>query len=230
MSLDIRSIFHGMSDADFNVEAANTLSDILSEIRSKLRGYEDLSSVPILYRHTSNEEDMMRLGCIRLLTDERIVRWNPEQEDDSVDYLVTVVNRYEFEKLWLKSKGRSQEQINKELPNLVYYNPINGEGSVNGNTIRLEPKSSRKARELFDALVAAAPESVPRERLAAILRLGTDMKLSPTDASREISLAFTNLKKRCHVGADVIELSGDGKLNAIVTLLNKTPDFFIFPE
>jgi hypothetical protein len=230
--MDIRKLFANLSDAEFSQESAIILSDVISEIKSKLRGFDDFSPVQIPYNPViSVAEDMMRLGCIRLLTDNKIIHWNPEDEGDgNADYAITVVNRYTFEKLSLRAAGLSEKEIDKQLPNLVYYNPLTGMGFVNGNPIRLKPKSKRKAKELFDALFAAAPDSVPRKKLAALLRINSDTKIDRTYVAQELSFAFTNLRKRCHVNSEVIELDVDGKLNAHTTLLNKLPEFYIFPE
>jgi len=231
--MDIRQLFPALSDDEFSQELATILVEVLNEIRSNLRGFNDLSPIPIPYHNEiSVGEDMMRLGCIRMLADNKIIHWDPEDEtNEHADYLVTVVNRYQFEQLYLNSTGRTEEQTNEELPNLVFYNPLSGIGLVNGNPIHLKPKSKRKAKELFDALFAAAPEPVPREKLIAILRLGSDAKFNAKNyVAEELSYAFTNLRKRCGVKADVIEIDRDGRLNAHVALLNKLPEFYIFPE
>jgi len=229
--MDIRQLFPNLSDLEFDKEVALALGDIVIDIRSKLRGYSDLNPIQIFDKPSESvAQSMMRLGAIRLLTDNRIIYWNPDEDDESSDYTVTVVNRYELEKLFLRAKGLSNNEITQQLPNLVYYNPMDGRGIVNGRTIHLKPKSKRKAKELFDALCALAPNSLPRDRIKAILRLTAEYKISASFAAEEISAAFTNLRKRCGVDAQVIKLQKDGLLNAEVTLINKFPDFFIFPE
>ena len=230
--MDIRKLFANLSDAEFNEESALILGNVITEIKRNLRSYDDFNPIEIPYNPgLSVAEDMMRLGSIRLLTDNKIIHWNPEDEGDrNADYVVTVVNRYEFEKLGLRAAGLSENEISKQLPNLVYYNPLTGMGFVNGSPIHLKPRSKRKAKELFDALFAAAPDSVPREKLAALLRINSDMKIDRTYVAQEMSLAFTNLRKRCHVNSNVIELNVNGVLNARVILLNKLPEFYIFPE
>ncbi len=230
--MDIRRLFSNLSDEQFNQELATILRDVLAEIRSMLRGYNDLTQIPVPYHNEiSVAEDMMRLGCIRSLNDNKIIHWNPQEGDsEDADYFVTVINRYEFEKLYLKSIGKTEEQIKEELPNMVFYNPMNGIGFVNGNPVHLKPRGKRKAKELFDALFTAAPDSVPRAKLIAILRLGGDSKASASYVAEEISASFTNLRKRCQVSSEVIQLHNDGVLNAHVALLNKLPEFYIFPE
>lgn len=230
--MDIRTLFANLSDVEFKQESALILSAVITEIKNNLRSYDDFNPIQIPYNPSiSVAEDMMRLGSIRLLTDNKIIQWNPEDSGEGdADYVVTVVNRYELEKLGLKAAGLSAKEIDEQLPNLVYYNPLTGMGFINGNPIHLKPKSKRKAKELFDALFTAVPDSVPREKIASILRINSDAKINRTYVAQEMSLAFTNLRKRCHVNSDVIELNVNGVLNARAMLLNKLPDFYIFPE
>jgi hypothetical protein len=233
--MDVRELFTRISDADFNRERTLVMRDVVSEIHGKLRDYKDLSPITISYVPSrSVAEDMLRLACVRQLTDSKIIYWNPDDNDNDndntgdanyTDYIITVVNRYKLEELYTQltdvAKGGKREQ----LPNLVYYNALSGRGLVNGNAINLQPKGRHKSKEIFDALFASAPHSVTRKKLIAILRLGND-----SDATRSINEAINNLRKRCQVKSDVIGLQDSAVLNAQVIPFDNVPDFYIFPD
>lgn len=220
--IDVSALLPDMSEADF--------SNAHTEIHNKLRSYSDFSPLVIQCKpNVSATEDILRIACVRQLADNQIIYWDPdEKRDDYTDYVITVVNRYRFEKLYLKLAGSTEEAIQEQLPNLVYYNPVSGKGFVNGNPIYLKPskpKSKVKAKEIFDLLFAYAPNPVPREKLTATLRLGKDV---PGESDR-LSEAFSNLRSRCGVTSKVISLKS-GALNAAAMPFDKFPDFFIFPE
>ncbi len=228
--IDVREFFPEMADKDFGQAHAEIMRDVVTEIHDKLRSYNDFSPLVIQYRpNISVAEDLMRIGCVRQLADNQIIYWDPdEKQDDYTDYVITVVNRYRFEKLYLKLTGATEKQISEQLPNLVYYNPVTGKGFVNGNPVHLKPSKPRsrvKAKELFDLLFAYAPNPVPRERLTRTLRLGENAP----DESDRLSEAFSNLRSRCDVTSKVISLK-TGALNATAMPFDKMPDFFIFPE
>lgn len=229
--VDLREFFSEMADEDFGQAHAEIMRDVVTEIHAKLRGYNDFSPLVINYNPmVSVAEDLLRIGCVRQLADNQIIYWNPDEtHDEYTDYVITVVNRYRFEKLYLRLTGSTDKEISERLPNLVYYNPITGKGFVNGNPIYLKPskpKNKVKAKEIFDLLFAYAPDPVPREKLTATLRLG---KNAPDESDR-LSEAFSNLRRRCGVTDEVISLRKSGVLNATVLPFDKMPDFFIFPE
>lgn len=228
--IDVSALLPDMSKADFSNAHAEIMHDVVTEIHNKLRSYSDFSPLVVQYKpNVSVAEDIMRIACVRQLADDQIIYWNPDEtHDEYTDYVITVVNRYKFEKLYLKLTGATKKAVSEQLPNLVYYNPVTGKGFVNGNPICLKPskpKSKVKAKEIFDLLFAHAPNPVPRERLTATLRLG---KNAPDESDR-LSEAFSNLRSRCGVTSKVISLKS-GALNAAAMPFDKMPDFFIFPE
>jgi hypothetical protein len=229
--IDVREMLPDMSDSDFRQTHANIMRDVLSEIRNKLRGYNDLSQITLRVKpNVSVPEDIMRMACIKQLAENYVIHWNPDEKlDEYADYIISVTNRYKFEELYLKLTGKSKEEIREQLPNLVYYNPVTGIGFVNGKQIHLKPskpKNKLKAKEIFDLLFANAPGSVPRDRLTAVMRLG---KNTPDESDR-LSEAFSNLRKRCGVTEKVISLHGSGVLNAVTLPFEKEPDIIIFSE
>ncbi|MGH7197115.1 MAG: hypothetical protein ACREGJ_05145 [Candidatus Saccharimonadales bacterium] len=228
--IDVSALLPDMSETDFSNAHTEIMRDVVTEIHNKLRSYSDFSPLVMQYKpNVSVAEDIMRIACVRQLADDQIIYWNPDEtHDEYTDYVITVVNRYKFEKLYLKLTGATKKAISEQLPNLVYYNPVTGKGFVNGNPIYLKPskpKSKVKAKEIFDLLFAHAPNPVPRERLTATLRLG---KNAPNESDR-LSEAFSNLRSRCGVTSKVISLKS-GVLNAAAMPFDKMPDFFIFPE
>lgn len=229
--VDIRELFPEMADKDFGQAHADIMRDVVTEIHEKLRSYNDFSPLVIHNKpNVSVAEDLMRIGCVRQLADNQIIYWDPnETHDEYNDYVITVVNRYRFEKLYLKLTGATEKAISEQLPNLVYYNAVTGKGFVNGNPVYLKPakpKNKVKAKEIFDLLFAYAPNPVPREKLTATLRLG----MNTPDESDRLSQAFSNLRSRCGVTDEVISLKKSGVLKATVLPFDKVPDFFIFPE
>lgn len=226
--IDMRELFPEVSDKDFSHAHADIMRDIVTEIHGKLRSYNDLSPIVIRFRpNTPVTEDIFRGACVRQLADNKIIYWHPdEKEDDYTDYVVTVVNRYRFEKLYLGLSGRTEVEVREMLPSLVYYNALTGVGFVNGNPIRLKPKSTHKTKEIFDLLFAAAPNPVSREKIVATLRLGQNVN----GVSDELNEAFKAIRRACGVNADIICLDGSGVLNAVAIPFDKMPDFYIFPE
>ena len=226
--IDVRELFPEISDTNFGHAHVDVLRDIVAEIHKRLRGYNDLSPIAIkLKPNISPAEDIIRVACVRQLADSKIIYWHPdEKEDEYTDYVVTVVNRYRFEKLYLELSGYAEVKICEMLPNLVYYNALTGVGFIQGNLIRLKPKTKRKTKEVFDLLFAAAPNPVPRDKIVAVLRLGQNVN----GVADELNEAFKAIRRACGVGADVIELNGSGILNAIAIPFEKIPNYFIFPE
>lgn len=226
--IDVRELFPELSDKNYGHAHAVILRDVVTEIHNKLRGYNDLSPIAIHTKpNTSAAEDIMRIACVRQLADSKFIYWHPdEKEDERTDYVVTMVNRYAFEGLYLKLSGYGEAEIREALPNLAYYNALTGVGLVNGSPIRLKPKSKHKTKEIFDLLFAAAPNPVSRERIVVTLRLGQNVN----GVSDELNEAFKAIRRACGVNADVIYLDGSGVLNAIAIPFDKMPNFYLFPE
>ena len=169
---DVSELFSDMSAADLGNAHVEIMRDVVTEIRNKLRSYNDLTPIDIRYKHNvSVAENFMRNACVRQLTDDQIIYWNPDEKyDDYTDYVVTVVNRYKFEALYLKLTGSTVKAIQEQLPNLVYYNPVTGKGFVNGNPIHLKPskpKSKVKARRYLTCCLLTPQIQCP----ARVLRL-----------------------------------------------------------
>ena len=224
--LNVREFFSELSDSEFESAKSKAMLELLSDIRGKLRGYEDLSRITLNIRpNIPAEEDFMRIACVKLLSENKIVSWNPDDKgNDYTDYELRIVNRYIFEKLFLKLSGNSETEIESQLPNLIYYNPATGKGFVNGKEIHLKKAkigSKVKPKEIFDLLYSSAPNAVPRKELTATLRLGSK---SPDETDR-LNEAFSNLRKRCGVTEKVISLQKSGSLNGITVPFSNVPDF-----
>ncbi len=133
-------------------------------------------------------------------------------------YSISIKNRYKFEQLRteLSQLYDPHSVARTETPNLIYYDTTIGEGTVNGKHIKFNDKSKQKA--LFELLFAHAQESVPRERVAATLRLGN----SQTQTDR-LNTAISNLCVKCGVKRDVITVNDSVTLNAIAIPINVSP-------
>lgn len=148
-------------------------------------------------------------------------------------YSIFVTNRYSLELLHAELKWLS-EPVNMRsnapsVDNLVYYNAVTGEGSVNGTPIQLKkskPSTKLKPKEIFDLLFAYAPDPVPRDRLLATLRLGSTLH----GQADRLNDAIGNLRRRLAVNSEVISLNDSAVLNAVAVPVDKLPHSFIFPD
>ncbi len=230
--IDIQELFPDISNEEFMKHHAESMRNVTTEIQHKLRGYNDFTPISLnLNPNISVKESIMRMASIQQLTDNQIIYLAPDdiEMDMYTEYVVTMINRYAFEKLYLKLSGIKDEEMSKNLPNLVYYDSISGKGFINGNYVyfkKSKPKSKLKAKEIFDLLFTYAPNSVPREKLRTTLRLGNNLH----GESDRLSDAFGNLRKRCGVSEQVISLKGSGYLKATVLPLHKLDSVYISKE
>ena len=149
-------------------------------------------------------------------------------------FKVFIKDRYKFDLFCfqLETRGKSPS-VNLRIPtpnNIVFYNQVTGDASVNGNVVHFK-KSKRNSlvrpKELFDLLFEYAPNPVPRKKIAVTLKL--DAMDIETESDR-ISLALTNLRKRCNVSSDVIYAKDSVYLNAIPVVVDKLPNKFKFTD
>lgn len=230
-------------------EARLTAYYTIRQILQGLRGYGDNGPVGLngpgrLRRGIDAEGDPDYadfLATLTTLATHKIILFkflNPDYKGPNrgnvKEISVYVTNRYKLERLYAETKWLGERadtrSVEPQVSNLVYYNPLKGRGSVNGNPIHLK-KSKRnnkvKAKELFDLLFVSAPNPVPRNEIRNILGL----KKGAPDESDRVTQALSNLRRRCGVKKNVISLlQGSGVLNAITVPIDKLPDLFIFPE
>lgn len=221
---------------------------LISRILLRLRGYSDNGPIrieapgrlPEELDPEANHDYEVFLATLNTLANHKIIVFKPEYLNRKRpgtnmyrDFSIFVTNRYELERLkaelkWL-GEPKDKRSNTPHVDNLVFYNPLSGEGLVNGKYIRFKkskPRSKVKAKELFDLLFASAPNPVPREKLIATLRLGKNAH----DESDRITQAFSNIRRRCGIDKNVISLNDSGLLNAITVPIDELPKSFIFPE
>lgn len=229
-------------------EAIKENLGIISRILLRLRGYSDNGPIridapgrlPEEVDPEAKHDYELFLAALNTLSNHKIIAFKPEYlnrkwpgKDMYRDFSIFVTNRYELERLkaelkWLVEPKDRRSNV-PHVYNLVFYNPLSGEGLVNGKYVRFKkskPRSRVKSKELFDLLFASAPNPVPRERLIATLRLGKDTH----DESDRITQAFSNIRRRCGVDKNVISLNDSGVLNAITVPIDELPHSFIFTE
>ena len=201
--------------------------ETIDKISDGLHGYSDNGpvSIKIKKRLKPSTEAEPHTATLRSLDEHDIISYKfyksespagPSNFSKSLSiYSVSIKNRYKFEQLRteLSQLYDPLASIRTETPNLVYYDAVTGEGSVNGNRVKFNKKSKQKA--LFELLFAHAGEPVPRERVAAILRLGNSHTLSD-----RLNTAISNLCTKCGVKRDVITVDKTVTLNAVAITEN----------
>ena len=201
------------------------LLDTMYAITQQLGGLAD--NHPVIVKGEDSEFIWGRLMSLRWLAETAAVIELKHMEDfkyvlagsNGHDYLVTIINRYNFEKLLLTLEkldarltdydGYEKSIEEETVPNLAYYDTTSGRGIVNGNAVYLKGRNKR----LFNALFLAAPNSVDKTSLRAIARIDhkdDDIKYAMNDA-------FSAVRKACKVDKSVIhQRDGAGRLDAKV--------------
>jgi len=201
--------------------------ETIDKISDGLHGYSDNGPVSIKFkkRLKPSAETEPHIATLRALDKHDIITYKFDKSESTAGpsnfskslsvYNVSIKNRYKFEQLRteLSQVHDPLTFIRSETPNLVYYDTATGEGTVNGKHVKFNKKSKQKA--LFELLFAHAAEPVPRERVAAILRLGN----SQTQSDR-LNTAISNLCTKCGVKRDVITVDKSVTLNAVAITVN----------
>ena len=208
------------------------LLDTMYAISDQLAGLADNHPVFVkdLDEHnTSNNTDFdwSRLMCLRWLAEDAAIIEMKYMEDfkyvaagsTEQDYMVTIINRYNFEELLLTLQkvnarltnydGYDKSIEDEAAPNLAFYDKGSGRGIVNGHVVNLKGRN----KKLFDALFLAAPnpiDSATVKRIAMYRHQDDPIKYAVNDA-------FSLLRKACGgVDSSVIAQVGGYRLNAKV--------------
>ena len=234
-------------DFDFvtNVGLKPTL-DTIDQITNGLHGDGDcgpiLVTAPERVRPEKGEhpDSSSPLAVLRALRTQKIIVYKFDRSKRTSlrtrnpIYKVFIKDRYRFDHFCFELERRgTSSSANLRIPapkNIVFYNQATGDASVNGKVVHFKQSkrnSTVRSKELFDLLFQSAPKPVARKEIAATLRL--DPKDVETESDR-MSLAFTNLRKRCGVSSDVIYLNKSGYLNATTVVIDKLPNKFKFTD
>lgn len=219
-------------DEDKRKAVCKALLDTMYAVTYQLGGLADNHPVFVSDFDEHNSPDntdfaWSRLMCLKWLAEGAAIIELKFMEDykyvaagcSGDDYMVTIINRYAFEELFLTLQkidarltnydGYDESIEDETVPNLAYYDLDSGRGLVNGHAVYLKGRN----KKLFKALFLAAPNVIDRATMEVIAK--TDHKDDPIKYA--INDAISALRKACGgVDNKVITQVGGYRLDAIV--------------